>query len=121
IISFSSITIQTNYMVGALLNASFGSLTEIILFALAMRKGQLNNLILYALTGGLLNDTLLIPGLKINNNIMMFNYKIVIIYLYIYLINSVIISIINFFNYKIVIIYLYIYLINLIINLYLFA
>jgi Ca2+/H+ antiporter len=49
-------------MVGALLNASFGSLTEIILFALAMRKGALNNLILYALTGGLLNDTLLIPG-----------------------------------------------------------
>lgn len=62
--SIASITAQTNYMVGALLNASFGSLTEIILFALAMRKGQLNNLILYALTGGLLNDTLLIPGLS---------------------------------------------------------
>lgn len=57
-----SITIQTNYMVGALLNASFGSLTELILFTLAINKGALNDLILYSLTGGLLNDMLLIPG-----------------------------------------------------------
>lgn len=58
----SSITLQTNYMVGALLNASFGSLTELILFSLAIKKGNLSDLILYSITGGLLNDTLLIPG-----------------------------------------------------------
>eukprot|EP01126_Amoeba_proteus_P036519 TRINITY_DN3728_c0_g1_i6.p1 TRINITY_DN3728_c0_g1~~TRINITY_DN3728_c0_g1_i6.p1 ORF type:complete len:280 (+),score=42.71 TRINITY_DN3728_c0_g1_i6:937-1776(+) len=63
-LSISCITIQTNYMIGALLNASFGSLTELILFSLAMRKGALNDLILYSLTGGLLNDMLLIPGLS---------------------------------------------------------
>lgn len=50
-------------MIGALLNASFGSLTELILFTLAIRKGALNDLILYSLTGGLLNDMLLIPGM----------------------------------------------------------
>lgn len=63
-LSIESITLQTNYMVGALLNASFGSLTELILFSLAIKKGNLSDLILYSITGGLLNDTLLIPGLS---------------------------------------------------------
>jgi len=62
--SIENITAQTNYMVGALLNASFGSLTELLLFTLALNKGNLNDLIIYSLTGGLLNDMLLIPGLS---------------------------------------------------------
>jgi len=63
-LSIECITQQTNYMVGALLNASFGSLTELILFSLALNKGHLGELIIYSLTGGLLNDMLLIPGLS---------------------------------------------------------
>lgn len=44
-------------MVGALLNASFGSITELTLYTLAIRKGSLDDLILYSVTGGLLSGS----------------------------------------------------------------
>jgi Ca2+/H+ antiporter len=44
-------------MVGALLNASFGSISELTLYTLAIRKGTLDDLILYSVTGGLLSGT----------------------------------------------------------------
>jgi Ca2+:H+ antiporter len=62
--SIASIAIQTNYTIGAILNASFGSITELLLFSFAIRKGALNDLILYSLTGSLLCDMLLLPGLS---------------------------------------------------------
>jgi len=62
--SIASIAIQTNYTIGAILNASFGSITELLLFSFAIKKGALNDLILYSLTGSLLCDMLLLPGLS---------------------------------------------------------
>lgn len=63
-LAISSIAAQTNYMIGALLNASFGSITELTLYTLAIRRGSLDALILYSVTGGLLSDMLLLPGLS---------------------------------------------------------
>jgi len=62
--SIASIAIQTNYTIGAILNASFGSITELMLFTFAIRSGQLQDLILYSLTGSLLCDMLLLPGIS---------------------------------------------------------
>jgi len=62
--SIASIAAQTNYTIGAILNASFGSITELMLFTFVIRKGALNDLILYSLTGSLLCDMLLLPGLS---------------------------------------------------------
>jgi len=61
--SIASIACQTNYTIGAILNATFGSVTELLLFTLALREGNLNELILFSLTGSLLCDMLLLPGL----------------------------------------------------------
>jgi Ca2+:H+ antiporter len=63
-LAISSIAAQTNYMIGALLNASFGSITELTLYTLAIRRGSLDALILYSVTGGLLSDMLLLPGMS---------------------------------------------------------
>jgi Ca2+:H+ antiporter len=49
--AISSISVQTSYMIGAILNATFGSITELLLFTLAIRKGHFTELILYSLTG----------------------------------------------------------------------
>ena len=62
--AISCIAAQTNYMIGALLNASFGSMTELILYGSAIRQGGLDELVKYSVTGGLLSDTLLLPGLS---------------------------------------------------------
>jgi len=51
-------------MIGALLNASFGSITELTLYTMAIRKSGLDDLILYSVTGGLLSDMLLLPGMS---------------------------------------------------------
>jgi len=61
--SIASIACQTNYTIGAILNATFGSVTELILFTLALTEGHLDDLILYSLTGSLLCDMLLLPGM----------------------------------------------------------
>jgi len=61
--SIASIACQTNYTIGAILNATFGSVTELMLFTLALSQEGLNDLILYSLTGSLLCDMLLLPGL----------------------------------------------------------
>ena len=62
--AISCIAAKTNYMIGALLNASFGSMTELILYGSAIRQGGLDELVKYSVTGGLLSDTLLLPGLS---------------------------------------------------------
>ncbi|KAF0979643.1 hypothetical protein FDP41_001311 [Naegleria fowleri] len=59
----SSISAQSNYVVGAFLNASFGSVVEIILYFATLWKG-LSTIIVQAVTGSFLADTLLIPGLS---------------------------------------------------------
>eukprot|EP01125_Pyxidicula_operculata_P013873 TRINITY_DN459_c1_g1_i1.p1 TRINITY_DN459_c1_g1~~TRINITY_DN459_c1_g1_i1.p1 ORF type:complete len:723 (-),score=152.84 TRINITY_DN459_c1_g1_i1:166-2166(-) len=62
--SISSIAAQTNYTIGAILNATFGSITELTLFTIALNsEGGFQELILYSLTGSLLCDMLLMPGL----------------------------------------------------------
>ena len=60
-----SISAQTSLAVGALLNASFGSLSELILFGIAISTGSLDKLVQYSLTGSLLCTMLLTPGLAI--------------------------------------------------------
>lgn len=60
----SSIAAQTNYMVGALLSATFGSITELILYGAAIRAGGLEKMVTYAVTGSILCDLLLLPGLS---------------------------------------------------------
>ena len=60
----SSISAQTNYMVGALLSATFGSITELILYGAAIRAGGLEKMVTYAVTGSILCDLLLLPGLS---------------------------------------------------------
>eukprot|EP01120_Amphizonella_sp_Union-15-10_P015902 TRINITY_DN8260_c0_g1_i1.p1 TRINITY_DN8260_c0_g1~~TRINITY_DN8260_c0_g1_i1.p1 ORF type:complete len:672 (-),score=81.74 TRINITY_DN8260_c0_g1_i1:4-2019(-) len=62
--SISSIAAQTSYVIGAILNATFGSVTELTLYTLALNQGGLDDLILYSVTGGLLSDMLLLPGLS---------------------------------------------------------
>eukprot|EP01127_Copromyxa_protea_P018337 TRINITY_DN5749_c0_g1_i1.p1 TRINITY_DN5749_c0_g1~~TRINITY_DN5749_c0_g1_i1.p1 ORF type:complete len:647 (-),score=127.09 TRINITY_DN5749_c0_g1_i1:1490-3430(-) len=62
--AISSIASQTNYMLGALLNVTFGSLVDSILFAFAIRKGGFGDLVKYSITGGFMLNLLLIPGLS---------------------------------------------------------
>jgi Ca2+:H+ antiporter len=62
--AISSIAAQTNYMVGAVLHATFGSITELILYGSALRHGGFDILVTFAVTGGLLSDMLLVPGLS---------------------------------------------------------
>ncbi|KAL9654950.1 hypothetical protein ABK040_008740 [Willaertia magna] len=61
--SVSMISAQSNYVVGAVLNASFGSVIELILFFVTLWKG-LNDVVMQAVTGSFLGDTLLMPGLS---------------------------------------------------------
>src|SRR5689334_20140467 len=42
---YFSIAAKTNYMWGAILNASFGSMTELILYSSAIRQGGLDELV----------------------------------------------------------------------------
>ncbi|KAI0221998.1 Low affinity vacuolar monovalent cation/H(+) antiporter [Lamellibrachia satsuma] len=65
----SSISAQSNFAVGAVLNASFGSIVELILYETALVKDVAmqtlcyNHLVKSALIGTLLATTMLIPGL----------------------------------------------------------
>eukprot|EP00118_Oscarella_pearsei_P012354 m.90491 g.90491 ORF g.90491 m.90491 type:complete len:783 (+) comp36650_c0_seq13:547-2895(+) len=68
--AITSIAAQSNFAVGAVLNATFGSIVEIILYVSAMIKGHKAKtvkcyieLVKSALTGTLLATMLLIPGL----------------------------------------------------------
>jgi len=60
----SSISAQSNFAVGAVLNASFGSIVELILYASALKNGGLNDFIIASVTGSLLSTMLLLPGLS---------------------------------------------------------
>ncbi|CAH1246765.1 Hypp7776 [Branchiostoma lanceolatum] len=68
-LAIASIAAQSNFAVGAVLNASFGSVVELTLYITALVKGaaQANNcyseLVKSALTGTLLGTMLFIPGL----------------------------------------------------------
>ncbi len=61
--ALSSISAQTSLAVGAVLNATFGSIIELILFFNALGKG-FTELTVAAVTGGLLGNMLLLPGLS---------------------------------------------------------
>ena len=61
--SVASIAAQTSFFVGAILNATFGSLIELIIYFMALSKG-LNDVVTYATTGALLACMLLLPGLS---------------------------------------------------------
>eukprot|EP01061_Rhynchopus_euleeides_P020377 TRINITY_DN33169_c0_g2_i1.p1 TRINITY_DN33169_c0_g2~~TRINITY_DN33169_c0_g2_i1.p1 ORF type:complete len:869 (+),score=338.46 TRINITY_DN33169_c0_g2_i1:370-2607(+) len=61
--SVASIAAQTSFFVGAVLNATFGSLIELIIYYMALIKG-LHELVIYATTGALLACLLLLPGLS---------------------------------------------------------
>lgn len=60
--SISQLTRKTNYAIGALLNATFGSIIEIILYVTALLEGQ-NKLVQMSLVGSILGCLLLLPGL----------------------------------------------------------
>ncbi len=61
--AIASLSAQTSFAVGALINASFGSIIELILYIVAI-KGGLEDVARSALTGALLGALLLIPGLS---------------------------------------------------------
>jgi len=61
--AISSISAQSNYVVGAFLNASFGSVIELILYFATLYKGM-STIVVQAVTGSFLGDTLLMPGLS---------------------------------------------------------
>lgn len=54
---------QTSFAVGAVLNATFGSIIELILYFSAILEGGLNSLVQAGATGTLLGMMLLLPGL----------------------------------------------------------
>ncbi|GAB1597580.1 low affinity vacuolar monovalent cation/H(+) antiporter-like [Argonauta hians] len=65
----TSISAQSSFAVGALLNATFGSIVEVILYVITLKKGQEQNSACYpelvksAVAGTILATMLLIPGL----------------------------------------------------------
>ncbi|KAJ4455364.1 putative cation/H+ exchanger protein 1 [Paratrimastix pyriformis] len=59
----ASISAQTNFAIGAVLNATFGSIIEAILYVFTLIKG-LNTMVQQALTGSILSMLLLLPGLS---------------------------------------------------------
>jgi Ca2+:H+ antiporter len=60
----ASIAAQTNYIIGAFLNAGFGTIVEVLLYVMALKKGKLDTLVQYGVTGALLSNMLLLPGLS---------------------------------------------------------
>jgi calcium/proton exchanger cax len=60
--SIANISAQSSFAVGAILNATFGSIVELTLYYISLRQG-LADLVMAALTGTLLATMLLIPGL----------------------------------------------------------
>ncbi|GFN79388.1 cation/h+ exchanger protein 1 [Plakobranchus ocellatus] len=68
--AITSISAQSSFAVGAILNATFGSMVEVILFILMLKKGKDENetcyveLVKSTLTGSILCCILLVPGLS---------------------------------------------------------
>ena len=60
--AIANISAQSNFAVGAILNATFGSIVEIILYFFALKQG-LGEMVKAALTGTLLATMLFIPGI----------------------------------------------------------
>lgn len=60
--SIANVAAQSNFIIGALLNATFGSIVEIILYYFALKKG-LRKMVRASLTGTLLATMLFIPGI----------------------------------------------------------
>eukprot|EP01100_Stratorugosa_tubuloviscum_P016061 TRINITY_DN992_c0_g1_i2.p1 TRINITY_DN992_c0_g1~~TRINITY_DN992_c0_g1_i2.p1 ORF type:complete len:398 (-),score=158.53 TRINITY_DN992_c0_g1_i2:193-1386(-) len=61
--AISSLSVQSSYAVGTVVNASFGTFVEIILYFTALRLGTLEGLVQASITGTLLGMMLLLPGL----------------------------------------------------------
>eukprot|EP00005_Dracoamoeba_jomungandri_P001707 CAMPEP_0174254412 /NCGR_PEP_ID=MMETSP0439-20130205/3737_1 /TAXON_ID=0 /ORGANISM="Stereomyxa ramosa, Strain Chinc5" /LENGTH=759 /DNA_ID=CAMNT_0015335975 /DNA_START=135 /DNA_END=2414 /DNA_ORIENTATION=- len=59
----SSLSAQSNFAVGAVLNATFGSVVELILYGSAIKQGGLDELIQSSVTGSFLGALILLPGL----------------------------------------------------------
>jgi len=62
-LALSSLSAQTSFAVGAVLNATFGSIIELILYFSAILEGGLNSLVQAGATGTLLGMMLFLPGL----------------------------------------------------------
>eukprot|EP00127_Corallochytrium_limacisporum_P006341 Clim_evm52s225 gene=Clim_evmTU52s225 len=64
-LAIALISAQSNFTTGAILNASFGSIVEIVLYISALRQNTQKHvqLVQSALTGSLLGTMLLVPGL----------------------------------------------------------
>jgi Ca2+/H+ antiporter/uncharacterized membrane protein YccF (DUF307 family) len=60
----ASIAAQTTFAIGAMLTAIFGVSIEIILYSIAINKGDLITLVQAGVVGSLLGDLLLLPGLS---------------------------------------------------------
>lgn len=60
----SSIAAQTSFAMGAVLNSTFGSIVELMLYSIAIIKGNLAQLVQASVTGSLLAMLLLTPGLS---------------------------------------------------------
>eukprot|EP01112_Ceratiomyxa_fruticulosa_P015194 TRINITY_DN4445_c0_g1_i1.p1 TRINITY_DN4445_c0_g1~~TRINITY_DN4445_c0_g1_i1.p1 ORF type:complete len:747 (+),score=137.12 TRINITY_DN4445_c0_g1_i1:154-2394(+) len=61
--AIASLSAQTTFAVGALINASFGSMIELILYVVTIH-GKMESVATSALTGALLGALLLIPGVS---------------------------------------------------------
>eukprot|EP01133_Synstelium_polycarpum_P008921 gene8921-10453_t len=61
--AIASLSAQTSFAIGALINTSFGSIIELILYVVTLYKHQ-EDVVRSALTGALLGSVLLIPGLS---------------------------------------------------------
>jgi Ca2+:H+ antiporter len=59
-----SISVQSTFAIGAVLNATFGSIIELVLYCSAIKFGSLDELVQSAVTGSLLATMLLLPGLS---------------------------------------------------------
>ncbi|GAM24915.1 hypothetical protein SAMD00019534_080900 [Acytostelium subglobosum LB1] len=60
--AIASLSAQTSFAIGALINTSFGSIIELILYVASLNKGQVD-VARAAVTGSLMGAMLLIPGL----------------------------------------------------------
>ena len=60
--SIANISAQSSFAVGAILNATFGSIVELVLYYVSLKEG-LSELVMASLTGTLLATMLFIPGI----------------------------------------------------------
>jgi Ca2+:H+ antiporter len=63
--AIGSISVQSSPAVGAVLNASFGSIIDVFIFASAIAKGGLNDLVNGAVIGSIILCLLGLPGLSV--------------------------------------------------------